>query len=227
MIKKQFLVLFFLCSWGFVFSQSISLNQTELIISGPYNANELVGYVEVTNNTNDTVNFAVARIENTLPSGMSNYFCWDLCYGSTVDSSGSWALLPDDTFTGFSAHLEPDLNSGASSIDYVFYNVDNPTDFVLLSATFTVWGMEINNSDVGYLHVYPTLAQSTFTVEANGFYNPVFHLDVFDITGKKIDTHKLVKTSNKVDIINYKPGIYFIRVYSNNELMLTKKLVKK
>ncbi len=227
MIKKKLLTLMFLCVSSFTFSQSISLSQTQLTINGAYNVSELVAEVDVTNKTNQIVNFKVARMENNLVTGTTNYFCWDLCYGSGVDTSGSLSINGLETFEGFSAHLEPDLNSGENTIDYVFYNAENPSDFVVFSVTFNIWGMNINASEKLVLDVYPTLIKNTFTVSSNGSFNSNLSLEIFDFTGKKIEEKEFLESLQKFNISNYNSGMYFIRIYNENELLLTQKIIKK
>ena len=49
-------------------------------------------------------------------------------------------------------------------------------------------------------------------------------LEVFDVTGRKIDEEVII-TTHQLATANYSPGIYFLKL-SNSEGVLTKKFVK-
>lgn len=51
-------------------------------------------------------------------------------------------------------------------------------------------------------------------------------LRVIDLMGKKILTTNLSDIDTTIDIHNFTQGIYFINIYNNNKIILTKKIIK-
>jgi len=238
MAKKHIFSLSFICLTTLLCAQSIQLSQTQQTITGIYSESELQigGPVSVgttseflfTNISSQENEYAVVRQAISTISGTSNYFCWDLCFGSDIDSSGILTIAAGDTFNGFSAHYEPDFNPGVSQVSYVFYNINDPADRVVLTVDFVVWGMDINEqSGVEINNIYPTLMSNTLVLETNGVVSERLLLEIFDITGNLIETYKLTENINIVNVRSLKTGIYFARVYDKKELLTTKKIIKK
>ena len=55
-----------------------------------------------------------------------------------------------------------------------------------------------------------------------------YNIIVLDLTGKKVHELNLEQVSeHSLDISSYKKGVYFVKVSNQNNLVSTKKLIKK
>jgi hypothetical protein len=54
-------------------------------------------------------------------------------------------------------------------------------------------------------------------------------VEVFDVFGKKISSHHLIPTSSHhlINILNLQPGIYFVRIFSDDKIIGNSKIVKQ
>jgi len=73
--------------------------------------------------------------------------------------------------------------------------------------------------------VYPAPFKDELTVNLNTALDAV-RIEVYDITGKMIDTKTFNNTSTITFKNNYQQGVYLISVYGNGELIKTKKVIK-
>ena len=87
--------------------------------------------------------------------------------------------------------------------------------------------MDVDETQLAVNGIYPTPMVDNLTIETNGIASESLSVDFFDITGKLIDESSLRENINVLNVTDLKPGIYFVRVYNNEELLLTRKVVKK
>jgi len=83
----------------------------------------------------------------------------------------------------------------------------------------------INDFQTGSIHIYPNPANNEFKVQSSKF--QVSGIEIFDIFGKK---YKDAKTRShegewSLDISHLQSGIYFIKIYNEENQVVTKKLV--
>ncbi len=74
------------------------------------------------------------------------------------------------------------------------------------------------------IHPNPTTGELTITSAGNGISN----IEILDVTGRKLSSHPLVIPSSyqKFDLSNLNKGIYFIKIDTNQGVII-KKVVKK
>ena len=134
---------------GVAIGQSLSLSNsegdipansvfTELVDpgSGQYNT-----HLYVTNNSSSTLSVLVKKIENYLEGDMQISICWaGNCYPPNVYvSPNSEEMVAGETNTaGFSGDLFINDEVGISSVSYVFFDENNPSDSVMVIVNYIV-----------------------------------------------------------------------------------------
>jgi hypothetical protein len=135
---------------GMAIGQSLSLSNaegeipansivTELVDAG---TGQAVTHIYVTNNNTSTLSVLVKKVENYLETDMQCSICWaGNCYPPNVFvSPNAEDLAPGETNTeGFSGDLFIDNNAvGISSVSYVFFDENNPSDSVMVIVNYIV-----------------------------------------------------------------------------------------
>ena len=73
------------------------------------------------------------------------------------------------------------------------------------------------------LTVYPNPSNSIFNIDIDANAN----IELFDITGKKLISQKIVFGTTELDLSNYNTGIYLLKVTNENNQSKTVKLIKQ
>ena len=81
--------------------------------------------------------------------------------------------------------------------------------------------VSVNSINKTKLSIYPNPTKGIFTVEGQD----ITKVEILDITGKKIKS--LSNTKNTFDLSNEKNGVYFIKVYTENSLVVEKIILNK
>jgi hypothetical protein len=94
--------------------------------------------------------------------------------------------------------------------------------------TVTGVGIEQLTMDDGQLKIYPNPTTGELTIE-NGELSPEFNsgvnVDVYDVFGRNVLSHQLSTVNCQLSIKNLPSGIYFIRMQTENEVII-RKIVK-
>lgn len=82
----------------------------------------------------------------------------------------------------------------------------------------------IAENEMNTVKVYPNPTNNTVTVELN---ENATHIYVYDVFGKLVDSHNANMGVNTISLGNVTAGVYFLRIFNNNELIGTTKVVRK
>ncbi|MEE4257841.1 MAG: T9SS type A sorting domain-containing protein [Bacteroidales bacterium] len=135
-----------LTTWEFgptSFAPSITFN-------GAPTDGEIVSHIRVTNTGPEPVTIKVARVILDQVANTSLNFCWGgLCYGPSVDTSGSFETLGPGEFSDeFSGHLLPQGTMGISAVLYRFFDVDNPDNAVSVTVLYnSMFSLSMEEND--------------------------------------------------------------------------------
>lgn len=236
-IKLLALILF---TGSLAFAQSLSvarIDSSHCFEPNAYLTNELIGYIDITNNSSNTIDVLARRIDKGY-DGLtdSNAICWGgQCWTpSTSISPFPTTLGPGQTSNpaDFSAHVYPDGDgkSYRGPITYVFYDQNNPTDSLVVRLNFRV-GTVLSLEKTGFenFSVYPNPATSQLNIKYSGMNGKDISFELVNMVGNKVYSRKLetIDADLKLDISNLPRGVYFYIVKSEGKVNTTKKLVIK
>lgn len=75
--------------------------------------------------------------------------------------------------------------------------------------------------------IYPNPASNYFIIDIISENNENYYIDIIDIKGKKINSKNLIEKSTKINISNYQPGTFFVRLINeSNTFTKTYVLIK-
>lgn len=242
MTKKILILTSFVIAVLFTNAQSLSLAHEgvtlapneEVIMYGPATNDEIVIELDVTNNGSSTMNVLVKKVENYLVEGSENTFCWGLCFPPFVyQSPNSIEIAAGATNDlDFSGHYNPKTNEGESSISYVFFDENNPSDSVMVTVIFTTIQTGIGNQ-FGQANII----SSAYPNPANNFVRFDYSLEtkqgasmkIYSLIGSLVKEYNVSSGNGTIEVetADLEEGFYFYTLSSGNKEIETGKFVVK
>lgn len=238
---KKYLLLF--CLTGIAalitYSQSLQLsdstgpianNSTILKYGLPSSPDDMVSFVFVKNTTADSISVKVKKVEIMALHVTVNTFCWGICFSTEVFVSPDPIVIDagrTDSLN-FSGHYTPNGVIGISTIRYVFFDADNPSDTVCVNINFSTYPQGINDlSNVTLSNAYPNPANSTVSFSYSVPQNSNAKLIIRNVLGSIIKELDITNNSGKLSLntSEFADGVYFYTFLVNGNSQVTKKLV--
>lgn len=191
--------------------------------------------INIKNLTDRPIQIVVKRIDQVIGTSQTSHFCWDKeCFDNKTEQLPlSQKINKGEISNKFVSVLETGLVAGISTIKYLIYNRDIPSDAVEYEITYTV------EEDLGNNLIF-----SSPEVKINEVYpNPATEFAIFDykvldedieakiimhnVLGSIVGEYELAYLETKLKVIteNMNPGVYFYTLYIDNDGVMTKKMV--
>lgn len=243
-MKKRILLIAGLIYFGIgmSFSQSLSLiyegnpipANEEIIFEGVANGNTMVFEVQVTNNSTNSLNVLVKKVENYLLEGTVNTFCWaGQCYGPDTYVSPNSSTIPAGGTTppgAFSGDYNPGTIIGQSSISYVFFDQNNVNDSVMVTVLFTcnTTGIGNNNEPVYSIsEPYPNPARQIVKFDYDLKDSGIATLKIYSLVGSVVEEVQITEKTGiiQVNTDRYQEGFYFYTFSANGKNLTTGRFI--
>ncbi len=177
---------------------------------------EIVFETKVVNISSEVLTLAFVREINDLPVGWGSSLCFTSCYAPFIDSIvtnsdfNSKPLIPGDTID-FSIHVNALTTPGTGKVQMKIFNLNNPTDFVMLDliATTIVTSIEQdkNKPDEFYLSQnYPNPFNPTTTIRFSLANPGNVTLKIYNLLGEKVASLVNEHKSEGIYEVNFNPG---------------------
>lgn len=208
-------------------------NDTTIIKGGLPSVGEIITYLFVTNHSASTMHVKVKKVEVSLVDGSLNYFCWGLCYASNVYVSPYAVDIPSGATdnTSFSGHYSPNTTVGASTIRYVFFDQDTPTDTVCVNVYYDTFPAGIDNTikNNSKINAFPNPADNFTNFDYQYLLGISASVKIRNILGSVVKEINLKDKEGKTTVATneLRDGIYFYSLIENGVSVSTKKLVVK
>jgi hypothetical protein len=215
------------------FSQDIVLVNPTSYVWGDVSNSLIQATVGVKNNTTSSMDVKVRRTANNNASGHSNYFCWDVCYGPSVNNSaGSVTIAPGQTSNAFYLDLLPNSTSGLTTVDITFENAANTTVYTTQSFIIDVVGVGFADAlipgkfGLSNAHPNPSNGNTKIAVSVPSFVN-ASQVKVFDAVGRLAKLINVESNFGEVglDLSNLNEGVYFYSLIADGKTIATRRLV--
>jgi len=155
-------------------------------------------------------------------------FCWAICYNAGSMNSNSWTAPDPFTIGANGAQLlivDTDTHgSGTELYRYYVINQDNSMieDSVDLRIT-SVLGLKDQEEES--VSVYPNPVSTILTVNTTGLEESV-ELKMVDLLGNVVLSGSGTQM-NKMDVSNFRNGVYLVFIYNKGDVVLTERIVIK
>lgn len=239
MKKVLFLLVSILLSSGYLQAQDLllswegdTLGSNVSVWDGP-DAEEIVFQAVVHNNTESWMKIKVRRTQVEMVDSTSSYFCWGDCFDIDTEESPDSLLVPSGGISvdsAFSGHFMPNMKNGKSTVEYMFYNMDNEDQNVKILVNYWASPNSISDTHINkgkFSELYPNPASTNVSID--------YGLDdqlnsaavrIVDIYGNLVREQDINTAANKltIDISSLERGVYFYTVLIDDNVYQTQKL---
>ncbi len=238
-MKKNLLFILVITQIGFVAAQSLVITG-DTVFSGDFNT-EIEHHLDVKNISGNSISVICQKTNISLPADLpawgGSYYCFaGACYPTSATGPSNVAVLGSGqqiTYSNsdgdaHSGYYKPEGISGIATVEYCFYDENNPADEACVTITYDCnESTSINESqafnEVGDFYPNPANGMVYFTFKGN-----LATLKLIDILGNEVKEIELKEEGiQKLDLSDMTKGIYFGNLVVNNEVISIKKLIVK
>ncbi|WNJ20718.1 T9SS type A sorting domain-containing protein [Pontibacter sp. G13] len=202
-------------------------------LNGEDNSGEWKIAFNLVNPYDTAITVLANRVDNNMFTGHGTYFCWDLCYDSTANTSiDPVTIQPKDTTPFFAQYIvfRPNEIVGFSTVKMAFTNISSG-ETIERTYQFSVGGaMSITPAERARLlsSPYPNPAKDRVQVD---FELPSGTLEgdlkVYNLIGKQVMEQPLRQTSGTVtlNVEQLHSGVYFLYLNTADGNLTSQKLI--
>lgn len=242
MIKRSIFTLMFLAVMGWVSAQSLQFEwdghaytEGETIeCNTPTEWGEYLQDMQIRNLTGQDLNVLVKKEVIEDLEGVSNFFCWGLCFGPDTYVSPNPVAVPANSVTSVGAlsfHAMFDENVfGKVQVRYSAYDERHPEDAAIINVVFHRSGEGIQEvSAVRFGQAYPNPASSVVNFDYNINASDRASVSVYNLLGQEVKSQQVngMQGHLSVSVADLNEGIYFCKLFVNGSAVSTEKFVVK
>jgi hypothetical protein len=193
--------------------------------------------VKIRNNSDRVIHLMVQRVTSQIGSTQSTFFCWgEECFDQdTHILPTSKKLAPGEESAAFLAVLEAGITEQFSTVTYIFYDRDNPSNAVTYELNYNVEekeskGLLYESEDITLSDAYPNPVSDKAIIQYRFFDETKdAKILIHNVLGSIVGEYKLLPVENQIKIstLELNPGVYFYTLYLDNKGLVTKKLIVK
>lgn len=215
---------------------SIALDGTTTDISGtsidyfldPSVTDEQHTNFTVTNVSGSDINITVTRLRLDNNPSWTDYLCFGTtCYGASQMPTNPWNTpdqfpLADQEAGAFYSYITPnDATAAIGRYRYYIMSGGSALDSIDINITKSLGVNEITKAN---LSLAPNPANESVSVTIDGVDNA--NVKIVDVLGNIVYS-KSVNATTKINVAEFRNGIYFVTIEGDNKKTTTKKLIVK
>ena len=211
-------------------AQTLAIPNGIFYVQGLNSDLRLESHLEVENSGNSDLMVLINCDRSQLINGHQTYYCWALCYDTTVCASPDPMIVAGRStdMNSFHSYLYPNNTIGLSTITYTFFDQNNPSDSASASIVYDVLSSGINEVSRGNL-------SSASPNPANSFTNINYTVPtlkdgkivIYNMLGTVVKEYQLTNTQSSMVLStsDLSSGVYVYSLINNGKPVSTKKLV--
>ncbi len=132
--------------------EAVENGESFTVYGEPDDAEIVLESIHVTNVSGASLDILAKKDVIYSVEGSSNTFCWaGLCYPpNTIVSPNHTTLANGETATDFSGHYYPSGTTGASEVNFVFFDMNNTSDTFYINVTFSTEGLVSSSFELSF-----------------------------------------------------------------------------
>jgi hypothetical protein len=215
-------------------AQSFEVVETKQVFKGRI-GEKIKAQIPIRNLSNEPLHLVVKRLGKVIGTSQKTYFCWDdQCLTTDQEQLPiSKHLGSLETTNKFESVLEAGLVPGISSVKYLIYNRDNPSESLVYEVNYTIEETLdrkslYSSSDIRLNDVYPNPVTEYAIIDYFLINNDVKAKMVFhNVLGSIVSEYELGPFENKlkVNTSDFNSGVYFYTLYIDGDGVVTHKLI--
>lgn len=236
MFKKALLTLSLMAMVGMITAQSLQFEHEGTVyqdgqtIVCQFIDYEYVQELQIRNLTDNQLDVIVEKEIIDDLEGVTNFFCWGLCYDPNQLVSSPWPIaaqsLSDELF---SFHFIFDEGvCGTSRVRVYAYARSNPEERIsLVFEAANTTDVAENTLSLG--KPYPNPASSQVSIDFKAANSSNINVVVYNLLGQEVKSQLANGMQGRINIAvdDLQPGIYFCSFQVNNEVVKTEKFIVK
>lgn len=188
---------------------------------------EVTNDFEVKNISGSTKTWKITRYRINGIATWTDYMCWDLCFTAGAMTTNPWTspttrTIDDQSNSVLNTYVTPDENN-PGTVTYRYYVSEdgvNYVDSVDLEVTFAL-NVAAITPEVS-ISVGPNPASDYIMIKSNG--SEGGSIRIVDVLGNVVLSEPFAN-SKKINVANFRNGIYFVVVQPDNGKAINKKIV--
>ena len=191
--------------------------------------------IPIRNLTSRPLQLIVKRIDQVIGTSQSVFICWD---GNCSDKNDDQLSLSKKVTAFETSHklksiLDAGLAPGISTVKYLIYNRDNPSDAVEIEVNYTIEEQItakalFTSDDIVLSEIYPNPVTDFAIINYNLINENIKAKIVFhNVLGSVINEYNLSPYEKRIKIIteDLNSGVYFYTLYLDGDGVATHKIV--
>ncbi len=230
-MKNIFTFLFLIASLG-LGAQSLEIREAPSYIQFDPQTPFVETGLTVYNRSDSAIAVVAERVDNQVSGSQYDYFCWEVCYGATVNRSiGAIQIRPDKSTDAFTLTFFPEGEGSPVQVRMRFYNRSNPSDYVEHTFHFGTSATPIEAASATpqlLSQPYPNPARSIARLDYSlpmGTHSA--QLILFNLIGKRIAHFPLAELQGRAQfsVVDYPAGIYMVSLLVEGQSLATRRLI--
>ncbi len=211
-------------------AQSLVPQGVTTTIYGSASASMLSTGFDVYNSSNNTIDVKLQLDEVSMVAGAQSSFCWGaLCYGVGTYLSPLPATIPGTSIeSSFVSDYYPNNGVGISTLDYIFFDMNNVNDQVTVRIYYDTQGTGLENpSGSNYLTVANSGQGGLIAISYNLKNVASGEICMIDMLGNVVKKFPVRSNSGNIIISSstFASGVYFVSLTGNGKSLANKKIV--
>ncbi len=208
----------------------VLINDQTIVIPTEAGGAEIFYYWDVVNNTASQKDVKILMTLQTTQIDESSH---SICTTDTEESGGQcafpWsATSPTVELNAGERMEEGDFrfiqgpNGGVTTILYKFYDVNNESDFITFTVTYSTL-TSVMFAEEDQFTVFPNPAVNSFVISNE--YGAGSYVEIYNVLGMQVDRVDFSNMAEtEVDCSSWEKGYYFCRLYNNGKVEKTIKI---
>ncbi|MEQ8927943.1 MAG: T9SS type A sorting domain-containing protein [Fulvivirga sp.] len=215
-------------------TQSFEVVETNKVFVGKV-GEKVAAEIPIKNLTDRPIQIVIRRLDKVIGTSQSTYICWEgQCLTKEEEQIPlSKRISAQEVSKKFVSTLEAGLVPGISSVKYLIYNRDNPSDAVEYEVNYTIEeAVEekflYESAEIQLKEIYPNPVSEFAILNYNLKDEDVqAEIVLHNVLGSVIGKYDLTPFETKLKIVteDFNPGVYFYTLYLDGDGVTTHKIV--
>lgn len=208
-------------------TDEVIANGDTLFVEGVSNLDMVAAHVKVKNITANALSAIVTREDLILPGNMAVNFCFgENCYPPfTMESNPEQIEANSYLPQTLDIDLAPKGTEGIALIKITVSDQANAEDFSSFFVKFYIAPVGIASEGMNF-DIFPNPASDFLNITVDGV-SSQSRVELYDALGKVVNSQNLTGFNNRLDLIDLQNGLYFIKLMDGNNVIETRKIIKR
>lgn len=234
-MKNFTLLLIYLFLSHLAYSQSFTIDSEQKHTGNV--GTEIRAVINIKNLSSKPLHLQIKRLSSQLGSSQVNYFCWDseCLKNQRLSFASSKTIEPGRSSNKLVSVLETGLVETNSSIKFLIYNVNNPSDSLVHEVFYVIEDQNskkilFHNKDIEVSNIFPNpVANAAFFDYTLISKKKQAKIVIHNVLGTVVAEYDLPSYESRIRITtsDLNSGVYFYTLKVDNDNLITKKLIVK